>query len=56
MTFPGWLEVVIIAVIIIVIFGGGKAISSMKNMGREIFKLKSEIDDIKNDIKKDIRK
>jgi len=52
MTLPGVWELIIIVALIIVVFGGSKAAASIKNAGREIYKAKKELDDIKDIVKK----
>lgn len=49
---PGGWEWILIIVLIIVLFGGSRAIDSMKKAGREVYKLKKEVDDIKDISKK----
>ncbi|PKL35449.1 MAG: twin-arginine translocase TatA/TatE family subunit [Spirochaetae bacterium HGW-Spirochaetae-1] len=49
---PGGWEIVIIIVIIAVLFGGDKAMNSLKSAGRGIYKIKKEVDDIKDITKK----
>ena len=50
---PGSGELIVIAIIAIVLFGGGKAISSAKKLGKEVFELKKNVDDIKKGVKID---
>ena len=50
MNFPGGWEIIANIAIIIIIFGGGKVVNSMKNAGKEIYRLKKDVDDIKKDI------
>lgn len=45
---PGGWELIVIIVILIFLFGGNKAKSAIKNIGRQAYKTKKEIDDIKN--------
>ncbi len=53
---PGGGEWFVIIGIIALIFGGSRAISSMKDFGKEVHKLKKDVDDIKDEIKPDIIK
>ncbi len=51
MSMPGIWELIIIVLILIVLFGGGKAMGTIKDLGREVYGLKKKIDDLE-DIKK----
>jgi Sec-independent protein translocase protein TatA len=48
MRLPGIWELVIIALILIVIFGGSKAMTGMKGLGRELYGIKKKLDDLDN--------
>jgi len=49
---PGGWEIILLVVIIAVIFGGEKAVNSMKSAGKSLYKVKKEVDDIKDLTKK----
>jgi Sec-independent protein translocase protein TatA len=51
MSMPGIWEIVIIAVILIILFGGNRAMSTIKDLGREVYQLKKKVDDLE-DLKK----
>ncbi len=51
---PGGWELLIIIGIGVILFGGGKAAASLKTLGKEVYKVKKDVDDIKDDIKSDI--
>ena len=53
---PGGGEWLVIIAIIIVLFGGSKAMSSVKDLGKEVYKLKKDVDDLKDEVKVDIIK
>lgn len=53
---PGGGEWLVIIGIIALLFGGSKAMASMKDMGKEVYKLKKDVDDIKDEMKIDIIK
>jgi len=44
---PGGWEMILIVVIIAVLIGGDKAVTAMKKAGKEAWKVKKEVDDIK---------
>jgi len=48
---PGIWEIVIIILILIIIFGGGKAMGTIRDLGREVYSLKKKLNDL-DDIKK----
>jgi len=48
MNLPGGWEWILIIAIIVILFGGGRAVASMKKAGSEIYRIKKDIDDIKN--------
>ena len=50
---PGGSELIVIAIIFIILFGGGKAISSAKKLGKDVSELKKNVDDIKDEVKMD---
>ena len=50
MSIPGGWELLLIVVVVAVLFGGNRAVSVVKNMGREIYKVKKDVDDLKDDI------
>jgi Sec-independent protein translocase protein TatA len=52
MNLPGGWELIVIVVIIFIFFGGPKAMSAVKEAGKTAFKVKKEIDDIKDITKK----
>ncbi|MCP4135932.1 MAG: hypothetical protein GY754_33495 [bacterium] len=52
MSLPGGWEIVLVIIVIAVLFGGPKAIDSLKNTGKSLYKAKKEIDDIKDITKK----
>lgn len=49
---PGGWEVILIVIIIAVLIGGEKTVKAMKKAGKEAYKVKKEVDDIKNITKK----
>ena len=49
---PGGWEIILLVVVIAVLFGGERAINSMKSVGKGIYKVKREVDDIKDITKK----
>ena len=52
MSMPGWMEIVVIIAILVILFGGPKARDTLSKMGKNVYKVKKEIDDIKKiDIK-----
>jgi len=51
MSLPGGWEIILLIIIIAVLFGGPKAINTLKNTGKGLYKVKKEVDDIKDDIK-----
>lgn len=53
---PGGGEWLVIIAVIALLFGGSRAMSSVKDLGKEIHKLKKDVDDLKDDIKPDIIK
>lgn len=55
-SFPGGAEWLVIIGVIVLLFGGSKAMSSVKDMGKEVYKLKKDVDDIKKEVKNDIIK
>ena len=55
-SLPGGGEWLVIIAVIILLFGGGKAISSVKDFGKNVQKLKKDVDDIKDEVKIDILK
>ncbi len=52
MNLPGGWELIIIVVIVIIFFGGPKILDSLKEAGKTAYKVKKEIDDIKDITKK----
>ena len=52
MTIPGGWEWIVIILVIIILFGGNKAVSSIKKAGSEFYKVKKDIDNIKDITKK----
>jgi|GEM_PF-422835 len=52
-SLPGGWELILIAAIIVVLFGGTKALSSL---GRGIYSVKKEVDDIKDDLTSNVIK
>lgn len=48
---PGGGELLVIVAIIIVLFGSSKAFSAVKDMGKEVYRLKKEVDDLKDEVK-----
>ncbi len=53
---PGGGEWLVIIGIIALLFGGSKAMSSVKDLGKEVVKLKKDVEDIKDEVKIDIIK
>jgi len=53
---PGGAEWLVIIGIFALLFGGSKALSSAKDLGKEVYKLKKDVDDIKDEVKIDIIK
>jgi len=53
---PGGGEWLVIIGIIALLFGGSKAMSSVKDLGKEVIKLKKDVEDIKDEVKIDIIK
>ncbi len=51
---PGGWEIILIVVIIILLFGGTKAKSAIKKMGKGIYRAKKEVDEITDLTKKDL--
>ncbi len=49
---PGGWEIILIVIVVAVIFGGEKAVKAMKKAGQEAYKVKKEVDNIKNITKK----
>ena len=47
---PGGWEIILIVIVLAVIFGGEKAVKAMKKAGKEAYKVKKEVDNIKDDI------
>jgi Sec-independent protein translocase protein TatA len=52
---PGGGELLVIIGIITLLFGGNKAISSVKDLGKEVYKLKKDVDDLKDEVKGGIK-
>ena len=48
MTMPGIWELLIIALIVLLIFGSNRLMGIMRDMGKEVYKLKDKIKDIEN--------
>lgn len=48
MSMPGIWELIIILLIIIVLFGGNKAFATIKEMGREVQKIKKKLEDFED--------
>ena len=53
---PGGGEWLVIIGLIALLFGGSKAMSSVKDLGKEVVKLKKDVEDIKDEVKIDIIK
>ncbi|MCK7497083.1 MAG: twin-arginine translocase TatA/TatE family subunit [Comamonadaceae bacterium] len=53
---PGGGEWLVIIGVIALLFGGSKAMSSVKDLGKEVIKLKKDVEDIKDEVKIDIIK
>jgi Sec-independent protein translocase protein TatA len=51
---PGGGELLVIIGIIALLFGGSKAMSSVKDLGKEVYKLKKDVDDLKDNVKDEI--
>lgn len=51
---PGGGEWLVIIGIIALLFGGSKAMSSVKDLGKEVSKLKKDVENIKDEVKTDI--
>ena len=45
---PGGWELLIIIVVVVVLFGGNKAMDRVKDLGKNVYKAKKEIDDLKD--------
>ncbi len=45
---PGGWELLVIIVIVVVLFGGNKAMDKVKDLGKNVYKAKKEIDDLKD--------
>ena len=43
----GW-EIILVIIIVIFLFGGSKAKETVKNLGKNVYRAKKEIDDIKD--------
>ncbi len=43
----GW-ELIIIIAVVIILFGGNKAIDRVRDLGKDVYKVKKEIDDLKD--------
>jgi Sec-independent protein translocase protein TatA len=52
MNLPGGWELIVIVIVIIIFFGGPKIKDAIKEAGKTAFKVKKEIDDIKDITKK----
>lgn len=52
---PGGGELLMIIGIIALLFGGSKAMSSVKDMGKEVSRLKKDVDDLKDSVKGEIK-
>ncbi len=48
---PGGGELLVIIAIIVVLFGSNKALSAAKDLGKEVYKLKKDVDDLKDEVK-----
>ncbi len=51
---PGGGELLVIIAIIVVLFGSSKAVSTMKDLGKEVYRLKKDVDDLKDEVKDSI--
>lgn len=51
---PGGGELLIIIAIIVVLFGSNKALSAAKDLGREVYRLKKDVDNLKDEVKDSI--
>jgi len=48
---PGGGELLVISAIIVVLFGSNKALSAVKDLGKEVYRLKKDVDDLKDEVK-----
>ncbi|MFW5771087.1 MAG: twin-arginine translocase TatA/TatE family subunit [Spirochaetota bacterium] len=48
MALPGIWELLIIALIVLLVFGSNRLMGIMRDMGKEVYKLKDKIKDIEN--------
>ncbi len=56
---PGGGELLVIIAIIAVLFGSSRALNAAKDLGKEVYRLKKDVDDLKDEVKEsitDIRK
>ena len=51
---PGGGELLVIIAIIVVLFGSSKALSAAKDLGKEVYRLKKDVDDLKDEVKDSI--
>mgnify|MGYP000916642628 CR=1 FL=1 len=51
MGMPGIWELVIIVLVLIILFGGNKAMSTIRGLGKEVYDIKKKLDDL-DDIKR----
>ena len=51
---PGGGELLVIIAIIVVLFGSSKAFSTAKDLGKEVYRLKKDVDDLKDEVKDNI--
>lgn len=52
---PGGGELLMIIGIIALLFGGSKAMSSVRDMGKEVSRLKKDVDEVKDSVKGEIK-
>jgi sec-independent protein translocase protein TatA len=45
---PGGWELLLIVIVIVVLFGGNKAMARVKDLGKNVYRAKKEIDDLKD--------
>lgn len=52
---PGGGELLVIIGVIALLFGGSKAMESVKDLGKEVNRLKKDVDDIKDEVRGEIK-
>lgn len=51
---PGGGELLVIIAIIAVLFGSSRALNAAKDLGKEVYRLKKDVDDLKDEVKENI--